>query len=290
MEIVWEFRTAIVEFTRWRCVRQDPRFERERSRHSIVFLHGGSFRVHSSQNMGLLDCTRAAFFNSNTPFRTTHPFGGGDRGSELAIRPDVLAEIVARTDPSAADREDAPFSIGSGPCDPRAFLQHRTLAGRILRDRGDALAAEEVALSLVHRLVAGAFREATGRGTPPLRPTARDRAAVEEIRSYFCAYPGRRHRLDDLAAKFDISPFRLCRAFPALSGSTLHRNLVSVRLRTAVDRLADGCRDIADLALELGFSGHSHFSSSFQKAFGTTPESVRRGPTLPTVRSLAAIV
>jgi AraC-like DNA-binding protein len=37
------------------------------------------------------------------------------------------------------------------------------------------------------------------------------------------------------------------------------------------------CDSITDLALDLGFSSHSHFTSVFRKAFGMTPSQYRAG-------------
>jgi hypothetical protein len=89
--VEWIFEGPLVRISRWRCPPERDRKTAERSHPAplIVFLHSGNFRVHSSQPIGLLDCTRVAFFNSGVPFRTTHPHGGSDRGSELAVAPDA---------------------------------------------------------------------------------------------------------------------------------------------------------------------------------------------------------
>src|ERR1041385_8407488 len=92
------FDGPVVRISRWRCQGEPPRLGAERAQPSpiIVFSHSGNFRVHSPAEIGLLDCTRVGFFNAGEPFQSAHPFGGGDSGSDLAIRPDVLAELVAR--------------------------------------------------------------------------------------------------------------------------------------------------------------------------------------------------
>jgi AraC-like DNA-binding protein len=241
----------------------------------IVFSHSGNFRVHSSAEIGLLDCTRVGFFNPLVPFQSAHPFGGSDSGSDLAIRPDVLVEIVARHDPGAADRPDRPFSFGSGPCDPQSFLMQRALIRRVKGgDPIDDLEIEELSLTLVDRLVGAAI------GTAALakssRATARERDEAEALRGILSSVPGHRHVLDTLASRLQSSPFRLCRSFRAVTGSTIHRYLTHLRLQHAIGRLADGTPDLTNLAFDLGFSSHSHFTSVFRKWFGVTPEAVRR--------------
>ncbi|HTO87439.1 MAG TPA: AraC family transcriptional regulator [Thermoanaerobaculia bacterium] len=277
--VEWIFEGPLVRISRWRCPPERDRQTAERSHPTpvIVFLHSGNFRVHSSQPIGLLDCTRVAFFNSGVPFRTTHPHGGGDRGSELAVSPDVLAEILRRYDAAAGERPESPFSTGWGPCAPRAFLWQRALVRRILAEhRIDGLEIEELALTLADRLVRAAAEESGRSRTPPLRLGAREHEEVDSLRGHLSSHPGRRHRLDALARHLESTPFRLCRSFRAVTGMTIHRYLTRVRLQQAIGLLAEGFPDLSDLASELGFSSHSHFTAVFRRRLGETPEAVRR--------------
>jgi len=272
----WTFQERSVRIARWRCrhSRTNPGSERAQSVPMIIFMHSGSFRAHSSDAIGLLDCTRAGLFNAGVPFQSAHPYGGNDSGSDLAIRPDVLGEIIARHDPASAHHPDRPFRRGWGPCDPESFLLHRVVLRKAsaASDRVDTLEVEELSLLLADRIVGSALGDGSPRadgGTP------RERAEAEALRGLLSAHPGARHHLDALARRFSSTPFRLCRSFRAATGSTIHRYLTGVRLRRAVDRLAGGCRDLTDLAFELGFSSHSHFTSTFRRSLGVTPEGVR---------------
>jgi AraC-like DNA-binding protein len=273
----WMFQGPSVRIARWRCrhSRTSPGSERAQPVPMIIFMHSGSFRADSSDPIGLLDSTRVGLFNAGVPFRSAHPYGGNDSGSDLAIRPDVLAEILARRDPKSAERPGRPFRRGWGPCDPESFLLHRVVLRKVSAspDRIDALEVEELSLLLADRIVGSAFGDGTARadgGNP------RERAEAEALRGLLSEHPGGRHHLDALARRFGSTPFRLCRSFRAATGSTIHRYLTGIRLRCAVDRLADGCRDLTDLAFELGFSSHSHFTATFRRSFGVTPEGVRR--------------
>ena len=273
----WVFEGPTVRIARWRCrhPRTSPGSERAQPVPMIIFMHSGSFRAHSSDVIGLLDCTRVGLFNAGIPFQSEHPYGGNDSGSDLAIRPDVLGEILARHDPKSADFPGRPFRRGWGPCHPESFLLHRIVLRKASAapDGVDALEVEELSLLLADRIVGSAL----GDGTPRVdggNPREHDEA--EALRGLLSAHPGARHRLDALARRFDSTPFRLCRSFRAATGSTIHRYLTGIRLRRAVDRLADGCRDLTDLALELGFSSHSHFTATFRRSFRVTPEGFRR--------------
>jgi AraC-like DNA-binding protein len=81
-----------------------------------------------------------------------------------------------------------------------------------------------------------------------------------------------------MARAVHASPFHLARIFQQRTGVPVHRYLTQLRLRAALERLADGADDLTALALELGFSSHSHFTDSFRREFGCAPSTVRARP------------
>jgi AraC-like DNA-binding protein len=56
----------------------------------------------------------------------------------------------------------------------------------------------------------------------------------------------------------------------------VHRHLTVLRLRAALPLLRERPRDLAGLALELGFSSHSHFTGAFRRDYGLTPSQLLR--------------
>jgi AraC-like DNA-binding protein len=48
-----------------------------------------------------------------------------------------------------------------------------------------------------------------------------------------------------------------------------------LRARVAADRLVAGARDLTDLALDLGYWDHSHFTNSFRQEWGVPPSRFR---------------
>jgi AraC-like DNA-binding protein len=44
----------------------------------------------------------------------------------------------------------------------------------------------------------------------------------------------------------------------------------------ALERLDAGERDLTRLALDLGYSSHSHFTDAFRRSFGVTPSTARK--------------
>jgi AraC-like DNA-binding protein len=115
----------------------------------------------------------------------------------------------------------------------------------------------------------------TALASEPAPVHARHRELAEAARVLLCRQLDRAHDLAGLAVALGCSPFHLARVFRAVTGAPLHRTLLSLRLRAALEPLAEGATDLTALALSLGFSSHAHFSTCFRRAFGTTPSAFR---------------
>jgi AraC family transcriptional regulator len=85
----------------------------------------------------------------------------------------------------------------------------------------------------------------------------------------------RRWTLSEIAAELRASPVYLTQVFQQVEGLPLYRYQLRLRLARALDLLGQ-YDDLTDLALDLGFSSHSHFSAAFRAAYGRTPSEFRR--------------
>ena len=81
--------------------------------------------------------------------------------------------------------------------------------------------------------------------------------------------------LSEIAREVGSSVFHLARIFKTRTGFSLHAYRNQLRLRSALERLRDPGIDLTGIALDLGFSSHSHFTETFRRAFGKTPSAVR---------------
>jgi AraC-like DNA-binding protein len=81
--------------------------------------------------------------------------------------------------------------------------------------------------------------------------------------------------LADIAGDVGVSPVYLTQVFQQVEGLPLYRYQVQLRLARALDLLADHF-DLSGLALDLGFSSYSHFSTAFKRAHGQTPFEFQR--------------
>jgi AraC-like DNA-binding protein len=100
-------------------------------------------------------------------------------------------------------------------------------------------------------------------------------ALVEAAKNAIASNLDRNVTLHELCSVMHCSPWQLCRAFRRATGQTLTSYRHALRLQVALERLRLRDTDLTELALELGYSSHSHFTHVFHRHLGTTPSQVR---------------
>ena len=96
-----------------------------------------------------------------------------------------------------------------------------------------------------------------------------------QVLDYIDAYLDKNIKLVDLAQLLDMSPFHFSRLFKQSIGMTPHQYLSQQRVERAKQLLKKTDRLIIDIALECGFSSHSHLSKQFRQITGITPKAYR---------------
>ena len=246
---------------------------------NIVLMRHGAFSKHFGSRTFTADVNQAVFFSKHTTYRVSHPADCGDRGSIFTVTPRVLNDIVRELDPTIDEHPDQPFQFVTGPCSSEIFLRHRSLVQRLERAQTEPLEplwADVTALQLVADVLESAFAKEGVDKKPKRGGTVSDHAErTEAAKSYLADRLSERITLDDVASAVNVSPFHFARIFQEETGVPVHRYLTRLRLRAAMERLSDPSCDLTGLALELGFSSHSHFSDSFKREFGKSPSEVR---------------
>jgi len=102
-------------------------------------------------------------------------------------------------------------------------------------------------------------------------------AVVEAAKNAIASNLDRNVTLHELCSAIHCSPWQLCRAFRRATGQTLTSYRHALRLQIALERLRHRDIDLTELALELGYSSHSHFTHVFHRHLGITPSEVRAG-------------
>lgn len=95
------------------------------------------------------------------------------------------------------------------------------------------------------------------------------------VREYLALHLHERLPLMQIAQAVNVSVFHLTRLFKQATGMTIHSALLALRITQAVQRLELGQKDLSQLALDIGFNSHAHFSWAFRKAVGCTPSDWR---------------
>jgi AraC-like DNA-binding protein len=231
----------------------------------LVFPYRGLFMRHVGSTQSVADANHVLFFNGGEGYQVSHPATGGDACLSLSISQPLLQELA----PAALlQRRDAPmFRNQSLRIDERAqvlvaLLRHSLRSGAI-----EPLEAESFAVTLVCRSLGPRTTHAAG------STRARQRL-VDRARLLLASDLNRRWTLAEIASEVGGSPVYLTQAFKQVEGMPLYRYHLRLRLARALDRIAD-CEDMAALALDLGFSSHSHFSAAFRQAYGRTPSEFR---------------
>ncbi len=282
IDVDWLFTSPAFGITRWDCSSGQRSISEERVQawHVIAFVHTGAFVLHSRGRSELIDPTAVLLYNPQDPYRSSHPFGCHDHGSAIVVRRDALLDVLRHHDPAAEERFDALFTASYLRGLPKALLRQLLLVRSLDRQepRG-AMALEAAILRMVGETAAESARQ-RGVKRPVVWESSRARRRyVEDAKSLLQERFREKLHLEDVARSLYVSTFHLCRLFKQETGMPIHCYLNGLRLRAALELVVEGTGDLGELALELGFSSHSHFTAAFRKEFGMSPRAVRTAGT-----------
>jgi AraC family transcriptional regulator len=235
--------------------------------YQICLPYRGLFVWHVGRDDVVGDSTQVVLVRGGESYRMSTPVAHGY--SELILTPDLeaLAEIAHGKGTCLSDHPL--FRQRTSLADPKVLtLRSRLLhlaAGRV---GTEALEAEELALAVI--------REAVQRVQPSTtHADARTVRLINRAKEYLAAEYHNRVTLDGVARAAGASPAYLTHIFHRVAGMSLHRYLTRLRLSHAVVELPHAS-DLTRLALDLGFSSHSHFAAVFRRVFACTPSEFRR--------------
>jgi AraC-like DNA-binding protein len=231
----------------------------------FVFPYRGLYLRHVGSDLAVADANHVLFFNESQGYRVSHPITGGDSSLVVSLAAPLLTELAPKCLLNVGERPT--FNQQHLRIDARTqalvmLLKHSLAHGAI-----EPLEAEGLALTLVSRAVGP--RTARSPGASRAR-----RRLVDRIKVLLASDLSRRWTLAEIAAETRGSPVYLTQVFQLVEGLPLYRYQLRLRLARALDLVAE--RDnLSALALDLGFSSHSHFSAAFRQAYGMTPAQFR---------------
>jgi len=260
------FRSDVVVIGTFRCPAGHPLFVESEptSGHLMVFPRTSA--IIDSPRAGRVTAGPASvlFYNRGEAYRR-RKIDAVHEADWFMIAPEVVRDVVS------GGGEGFPFFIG--PASARTYLAQRRLSNALHRGELDALAVEEC----VMRLLGESVEEAARKQTRAMKISA----DIEAVKARIGARPAANPTLRSLASLAGCSPFHLSRLFPRATGYTLTEYRHAVRVRSALAALRDPRTDLTQLALDLGYSSHSHFTMVFRRHFGITPSEFRNSPSPP---------
>jgi AraC family transcriptional regulator len=249
-------------------------------RNAVVLSLAGVFCKHDAPGRQAIGTpSHAVFVAAETPYRISFPGAIGDRALILRFG-DELA-------PEQTDQRGETGLASNGLLPAPAMMLRNLLGARLGRDGIDDFEAETIGLDLL-----SASFDALRKEISALRPSAlrRRSRALERVKEAIAVAPSHKWNVARLAKLASLSPFHLCHVFRDMTGTSIYDYVLQERLAHSLDAVLDGDDDLTSIALDAGFSSHSHFTARFRGFFGCTPAALRRTAAKERLAELRKIV
>jgi AraC-like DNA-binding protein len=232
----------------------------------ICLPYAGFFVWHVGKDDVVGDPNQVMFVRGGEPFQvsTASRFGY----AELIVTPEIgiLSEIAHVNGRPLSEhplftRRAAVATCGVQAAHVRFSHWLPTAASR------ECLEAEEALIALIRAALESDVRRLE-------TPTAGTARVIRRTKQVLHDRLTERLRLADIARDVGASPAYLTDLFRRTEGIPVHQYLMRLRLARALVELPHA-DDLTALALDLGFSSHSHFTATFRRQFGRTPSQYR---------------
>jgi AraC-like DNA-binding protein len=229
---------------------------------AIVLVRTGRYGRRVQGRFSVIDATQCYVQQAGEEELILHLGHLGHRCTVLTLRPEILPALFR------VRSRLAPTEFRTTPA---MDLAHRVLLAKCRRG-GDTAVIVDMGMVLVADLFAewADSPPPTHRlGTPAV--TRRIVDVARELVTTSLVPPS----LPSIAAASSVSPQYLTRVFRRGTGLTLSGYRNRIRVRLALERLADGEHDLRRIAHDLGFADHAHFSRRVMAEVGLQPRAVR---------------
>jgi AraC-like DNA-binding protein len=285
-------RTLLFAVGEVRCPPTHPLFKEGGGPQScpyIDFMRSSVIRATDAHRPTVLTSNCANFQNVGSKYQRQILDERGDFNDWIAVSPSFLAELSADRASSSRAADGIFFDKAIAPITPLQYLAQRHINETLTKNADVSdLAFDEYLARLVQSVVSNADSYWQKRMKPKssLRPVCESyrRDVVEAVKERLAKEYWINHSLSDLARSAHCSISKLVRIFRIETGLSLHAYQQHVRIRTSLQLLKDSHCDLSDLAAQLGFANHSHFTTVFRRQFGITPSEFKRDPSFSLVK------
>jgi AraC family transcriptional regulator len=257
--------TTLAEDVRTRWPTDGTGVEGYSAEFQLVFPYRGILVWHVGDDDIVGDANQVLFVSGDEGYRLSDPLSGGFAELIITPEPALLARLA---DSRQGDLRTHPlFRRRSRRVDAHLqALRTRFLVWASGASENDELGAEELILALL--------RLALGDDPRCDQPSASSGRLIRQTKEFLEAELPNKIRLHQVGRAVGASPEYLTDLFRRVEGVPLHQYVIQLRLARALVELPHA-DDLSALALDVGFSNHSHFSAAFRRAFGCTPSEFR---------------
>jgi len=271
------FESDMVRIGAFRCHPDNPSFQNTgpAQNYCFVFPRTAVEIQHEHEPAFVANPNVVTFYNAGQVYWRNPISPEGDRCDWFGVEAGVIRDTIRGFHPEVDDRPEQLFQCSRGWSDAETYLLQRRLFSWVTSGNSvDPLAVDEIVIELLDRVLRRTRTASSSSGSRP-EIDRRHRYAVHEIETLLSDRVEDRLTLVGIARAVGLSAYHVCRLFRRVTGINLHQYRRRLRIREALtDVLESGC-SLTDIALDAGFSSHSHFTDIFRQEFHTTPSSVR---------------
>lgn len=217
----------------------------------LVITFAGAFDFEVGSSATWVDPSRLLFANPGESYVDHHVVPGVGHSSVILTPDEATVDEIWKD-----GRSQFAKRVRACPLQVQMLTQ-------LLRRAEESLAAQELGLGIMEASLSDARRVSSG-----------DARCVRRAKQMLQDCPDGRLSLTEIADDLGVSAIHLTQSFKRSEGMPMYRYQTLLRLGRALERLPER-EDITDLAFELGFSSHSHFTAVFRSEVGMTPSHFR---------------
>lgn len=274
------FDGPLVKIGRWRCGPDSSLWNEENiagSRPLLVFPRTSVQIKQDGRDPIVSTRNHLAFYNKGQTYRRQLVDRRGDICEYFSVEPNELANLFYGLGYKVPDNPDEPFDKTLGRCDTTSYAVQRYLYELVSNNPvPDPLFVEETFFSILPALLKSVGQPQVPQRIKRQSTIDRQREQVELIKEFLVHHLEDHLSIDVVAKACDTSAFHMCRVFKQQTGLSIFKYLTKMRLLETLDALLDTKRDLTDIALQYGFSSHSHMTEQFRLEFGFPPSDLRR--------------
>lgn len=281
------FQSSLIAVARFRCRPDNPRWFTQNvvpAGPILVFPRIPVMITYAGHEPIVADPSRVMMYNHHQVYSRKALNERGDECEYFCFNEALLRELVNEYDEAVEDRGSQVLKQTNTFCNSETYLLQRLIVNALCDGEViDSLLLDEILIHLAQRVIGSAYQqENSNRKLKAIKTSTKrvHRDLCEDVRILIGNRFSESLQLEDIARELHTTPYHLCRLFRSHTGGSIHQYRNLIRLRQSLEPLAEGDKDLSRLALSLGYTSHSHFTSSFKREFSITPSIFRNHATV----------